>query len=634
LKMGTQLNQRVVHRNWSTCQFLVALAFLLLLLAGTLPAARAASRDDLLGNIPVVDENTINNAACGIAAATMILDYYLPQSGPIQKALDITAVAHYVPENYRFDAKTKASIPVGTNTDQLQTGLEAASTAPELHFGVPLTAAWSTTDSTNWFSVLKSQLDARRPIVLFLANGGTLGWSWHYGHYIVVSGYTSDDSIIYHDPWDGKPHTLPNASFAGAWGTTWAGNPAWWYMQVLPTSLSTVTPSPTSTLTPTLSPTLTPSVGATVTPSPTPTPATSIVPSPNASINENTMSGIAALTANDVWMVGSYIPNNSGDYQTLVEHWNGAQWSIVPSPNALNSSDDNLFEAAAVSTNDVWAVGMYFSSTSNIDNYQTLIEHWDGAGWSVVPSPDVGTGQNILNGVAAVSANDIWAVGQYFSATVGLSQTLIEHWNGAQWSVVPSPNVGSEEGILKAVGVDSSHDVWAVGASYVSTTGPAQDLVEHWDGSAWSIVSSPYAGTPEQLEAVAATSSSNAWAVGAYFNASRINQTLIEHWDGSAWSIVPSPNVGTGDNGLSSISLVSVSDIWAVGWYYNNKISQTLIEHWDGARWSVIPSPNVGTNSCFLAGVAAISTNTVWAVGYSFNNNTPGARRTLTEFYS
>src|SRR6266566_1584395 len=218
---------------------LLVLIFLNSLLFGSVifQPVYAASGDDLLGNIPVVDENTLNNAACGVAAATMVLDYYLPQSDPtIHQAIDIAAVAQYVKEDYAFDAKTNKMKPVGTTFNELQTGIEAASTAPALGFGVPLTASWHTTNEGSWLSTLKSELDAKRPIGVFLPDGGKLGWNWDYGHFIVVSGYTSDDSIIYHDPWDGNPHTLSRATFAAAWGTVWSGNPSWQYMQIKSTS--------------------------------------------------------------------------------------------------------------------------------------------------------------------------------------------------------------------------------------------------------------------------------------------------------------------------------------------------------------------------------------------------------------
>src|SRR5207245_1388232 len=69
--------------------------------------------------------------------------------------------------------------------------------------------------------------------------------------------------------------------------------------------------------------------------------------------------------------------------------------------------------------------------------------------WSVVSSPNVSTDTNILDGVAVVSATDVWAVGNYRN---GPAQTLVEHWNGTSWSVVSSPNVGTGDNYLSRVG--------------------------------------------------------------------------------------------------------------------------------------------------------------------------------------
>jgi hypothetical protein len=43
------------------------------------------------------------------------------------------------------------------------------------------------------------------------------------------------------------------------------------------------------------------------------------------------------------------------------------------------------------------------------------------------------------HGIAASGPNDIWAVG-YEETSSYVPQTLIEHWDGHSWSVVPSPN--------------------------------------------------------------------------------------------------------------------------------------------------------------------------------------------------
>jgi hypothetical protein len=72
---------------------------------------------------------------------------------------------------------------------------------------------------------------------------------------------------------------------------------------------------------------------------------------------------------------------------------------------------------------------------------QTLVEHWNGTQWSVVSSPNPGTNYDSLEGVAAISASDVWAVGAYLYGAD--TQTLVEQWDGTQWSVVPSPNVGA-----------------------------------------------------------------------------------------------------------------------------------------------------------------------------------------------
>ena len=66
--------------------------------------------------------------------------------------------------------------------------------------------------------------------------------------------------------------------------------------------------------------------------------------------------------------------------------------------------------------------------------------------------PDLGTGDNTLNAIDAVAADDIWAVG---------SPGLTEHWDGNAWSVVPFPSTVG----LSAVAAVASDDVWALGGT-------------------------------------------------------------------------------------------------------------------------------------------------------------------------
>src|SRR5207249_3566210 len=165
-----------------------------------------------------------------------------------------------------------------------------------------------------------------------------------------------------------------------------------------------------------------------------------VVPSPNTSSPQNYLSAVAAVAPNDIWAVGRSSNSLDAIQRTLVEHWDGTSWSIVPSPSPA-SANNALNAVVALSANNVWAVGYY-----NADGYhgQTLVEHWDGSAWSVVPSPNVGSSSttNALWGVAAVSGSDIWAVGLYITST-NYYLTLVEHWDGVNWTIVPSPSPGT-----------------------------------------------------------------------------------------------------------------------------------------------------------------------------------------------
>jgi hypothetical protein len=321
-------------------------------------------------------------------------------------------------------------------------------------------------------------------------------------------------------------------------------------------------------------------------------------PSPGTGAGLN---AVAAVSANDVWAVGSY----SG--RTLVEHWNGSAWMVIPSPN-MEASTDGLQGVAAVSADDVWAVGTYIQV---YNEERTLVEHWDGTSWGIITSPNGSTGSNYLTAVSAVSATDVWAVGLYFSGSV--AQTLAEHWDGTTWTIIPSPSPSTVHNYLYGVAAVSKKDVWAVGSRW-GPNDPTDErtLVEHWDGSAWSVVPSADLGDAKAfLYAVSAVSSNDVWAVGwrGWPGPSPLF-TLVEHWDGSAWTVVSSPNPIGSNSRLVGVAAAAANDVWAVG-----ASDWTLVEHWDGRSWAMVSSPNPGIDGNNLWGVAAVSADDVWAVG-------------------
>jgi hypothetical protein len=187
------------------------------------------------------------------------------------------------------------------------------------------------------------------------------------------------------------------------------------------------------------------------------------------------LNGVAVLSSTNAWAVGSYF-NGVAD-RTLIVHWNGSVRKVVASPNVGGPSRENfLTGVAAMSGHNIWAVGSHDNGTAD----RTLIMHWNGSVWRIAASSNRGgpASENILTGVAAASASDVWAVGKYYDGA-GF-QTLIEHWNGTSWAVA-SPNPGGHENnnVLNGVTALSTSNAWAVGY-YDSAAIPAQTLALHW----------------------------------------------------------------------------------------------------------------------------------------------------------
>jgi hypothetical protein len=233
---------------------------------------------------------------------------------------------------------------------------------------------------------------------------------------------------------------------------------------------------------------------------------------------------VAAVASDDVWAVGSDF--DGGDLEALVEHWDGARWEIVPTPPLVGLS--SLFAVDAVAPDDVWAVGVRRDPIGFF--VAPLAEHWNGREWSVVDVPSPDTVNNSLVAVSARTTDDVWAVGRYFSC--GAAHALVEHWDGSVWSVVSAPDPASGDASLSGVEALGADDAWAVGAAGNSP------LVQHWDGTAWSSVEGPKApGGKIELAAVSAVSAGDAWAVGTYSTPGAV-ANAVAHWDGFAWSLV------------------------------------------------------------------------------------------------
>jgi hypothetical protein len=200
-------------------------------------------------------------------------------------------------------------------------------------------------------------------------------------------------------------------------------------------------------------------------------------------------------------------PNGS-----VLEHWNGTSWSPVTLPDA-SFQPANGQALSATSPSDIWLVGTSAGQAEAL--------HFDGTAWSVVameqpPAGPFGTSL-LLGAVTAISTADAWAVGEENGGT------LIEHWNGKGWSIVPSPTPGFDPA-LTGVAARSANDVYAVGQGQPSSNGgPFQVVILRFNGTAWT---DDLAGTTINRAAEAASTfpgAANEWAVGITGN----NQGLV-----------------------------------------------------------------------------------------------------------
>lgn len=339
---------------------------------------------------------------------------------------------------------------------------------------------------------------------------------------------------------------------------------------------------------------------------------------PPVSVSGGLLDDVSTSSATDAWTVGVQYEDANTIIDTLAQHWNGQNWTVVSTPSPHNNVDV-LSAVADISLTNAWAVG-YGEGSNGFS--QALIEHFNGTSWSVVTAPaDTGNLDESLSAIAAVSASDVWAAGSHFDATLGGTTSLFEHWNGTAWSIVTAPSTVILNGIehvvssITSLAASSSNDVWAsTGSGGVSDP----TVFEHWDGTQWNLVQAPgVSNASVTISGLAAGSATNAWAVGTSRNSARHAPTLplIEHWNGTAWSIVPGPTLSAFSDFLSGVTVLSATDAWAVGGDFNGS---PLVEQWDGTQWSTVTVPVVaGAANNQFTSVRSLPGGIVLALGPS-----------------
>jgi len=225
------------------------------------------------------------------------------------------------------------------------------------------------------------------------------------------------------------------------------------------------------------------------------------VPAPSGRFLDSSLTGVAAITPDDAWIVGSRAVGSPPMDAPMAMHWDGSTWRMVRIPNPPGDREDGLAAGSAVAANDVWAVGQAGERT-------TLTMHFDGTRWHTVASPNPpGEARNSLTGVVAIAADDVWADGTGAAPNSGIS----EHWDGTSWQLVPMQAKGQFEE-LAGITAQADGTIWAVGL--VRPFQPRyRTLAQEFDGASWSVSKTPSLDNGDQLESVT-SAGREVWAVG------------------------------------------------------------------------------------------------------------------------
>lgn len=272
-----------------------------------------------------------------------------------------------------------------------------------------------------------------------------------------------------------------------------------------------------------------------------------------------TPSALWGASATDVWIAGG---------KGTILHYDGASWTAASAVAGVTGSVD--LEGVGGAGTDAWIVGAA----------ATTLEHGAGTTWTSTPSLVTAVTRAPLSAVAALSADEAWAVG-----------ATELHRTSAGWAVANSLDDGGvlDDAGLAGVSAVAANDVWAGGASGVY----------HWNGSAWSARSAlADGGTVASVGDISASGPNDVWAIGG---------AGVLHWAGSGWTDVPMTKADGGTLGSFFFRIVAraPNDVWLGGPF--------TLAHYDGVSWKNTGEGNAtATFIGPVSGIVPLASNDVW----------------------
>ncbi len=263
-------------------------------------------------------------------------------------------------------------------------------------------------------------------------------------------------------------------------------------------------------------------------------------------------------------------------------HWDGSEWSLysIPKPPGEKVSEHEAAAVSCASAEQCMAAGYHglggYASKLPYEGDRPASWLWDGETWSFEAAAAPGAKRSKLNGVSCPQPDFCVGVGWKDGSGIYHSETLIEHWDDGEWSIVPSPNAFIEEAEIynELTDVSCASTVACLAVGRVTGFGPnlVKALVLRWDGSEWTEVPMPSSLGEAQSVSCAAADSCVV-----------LDETArAAHWDGENWSLewLPRP--------LEEVSCTSATACLAVGGpvYPFGTSMRGEVVRWNGSRWT------------------------------------------------
>lgn len=285
-------------------------------------------------------------------------------------------------------------------------------------------------------------------------------------------------------------------------------------------------------------------------------------------MEEAALYDVAALSATEAWAVGTYNRQHVDGFvgfQTLALHLTESGWQQVDTPlTPVGGTGAALMDVEAYAPDDVWACGWRVATEVVNTDTVALLLHWDGSSWTELPTPPVLGDMQIFEDLVKLPSGDVWCVGAY--GPTFSSFPYVCRWDGSDWTLYEGLPVPPGLNSLTGVDAAGANDIWMAGRSTTTTGGQA--LVLRWNGSFFEN------RTPQdlsllsvRLEDLEVTPSGDVVAVGSGTEVPppAVPIAITVRHDGTAWSEMTLDPAGPASSWLRCLDVVGDCEMWTVG---------------------------------------------------------------------